>query len=104
MTNPTDKDYSYSWINCDNEASSALNMFKFQSHRGILKSQNKVDVTFDFNVNSSGSFESFWIFKIEKYNVEMLFLLVAFVRDPLVFFIKSPTILHPYNSGFFNFY
>jgi hypothetical protein len=65
---------------------------------GIAERGKQVDFEFTFFAKDIGIFESFWLFSIEKCNLECLFLLVANVREPSVYFPAAhlkmkPTVL-----------
>jgi len=98
MINPTSDDYHFVWKDRTRRVESEIPNFHCVFPEGIAKRGKQVDFVFTFLAEDIGTFESFWLFSIEKYNLECLFLFVATVREPsvcwsLVHLEMKPTVL-----------
>lgn len=65
---------------------------------GMAERGKQTDLAFTFLAEDVGVFESFWLFSIERYNLECLFLVVGIVTEPSVHCLTvhvklKPTIL-----------
>lgn len=98
MINPTSDDYRFAWSDRTRHAEGEIPNFHCLLSEGVVKRGKHVEFAFAFLADRVGIFESFWLFSIEKYNLECLFLLVAIVREPsvycrLAYLMMKPTIL-----------
>ncbi|KAM0731376.1 Hydrocephalus-inducing protein [Formica fusca] len=98
MINPTSDDYHFIWKDRTRRVESEISNFHCVFPEGIAERGKQVDFVFTFLAENIGTFESFWLFSIEKYNLEYLFLFVAIVREPsvccsLVHLKMKPTVL-----------
>ncbi|XP_072764383.1 hydrocephalus-inducing protein homolog [Anoplolepis gracilipes] len=98
MINPTSDDYHFAWKDRTRRVESEVPNFHCVFPEGIAERGKQVDFVFTFLAEDIGTFESFWLFSIEKYNLECLFLFVAIVREPsvycsLVHLKMKPTVL-----------
>ncbi|XP_018395325.1 PREDICTED: hydrocephalus-inducing protein [Cyphomyrmex costatus] len=84
MINPTSDDYHFIWEDRTRHVENEIPKFHCALSEGIAERGKQVDFSFTFLAENIGIFESFWLFRIEKYNLECLFLFVATVREPLV--------------------
>ncbi|XP_032675908.1 hydrocephalus-inducing protein-like [Odontomachus brunneus] len=85
MINPTSDDYRFAWSDRTRHAEGQIPNFRCVLSEGVAERGKQVEFTFVFLADRVGTFESFWLFSIEKYNLECLFLIVAFVREPLIY-------------------
>lgn len=85
MINPTSEDYCFAWSDRTRYAEGEIPNFHCVLSEGVAERGKQVVFAFAFLAECVGTFESFWLFSIEKYNLECLFLLVAIVREPLVY-------------------
>lgn len=112
LVNPTVDDYHFSWKNRTLLSGIEISNFHCTVTEGIAERGKRTDMSFTFLASDIGVFESFWLFSIERYNLECLFLVVGIVTEPLVYCLMAhvklkPTILGPtlepflYQSAFF---
>ncbi|XP_014477569.1 PREDICTED: hydrocephalus-inducing protein homolog [Dinoponera quadriceps] len=85
MINPTSDDYHFAWNDRTCHAEGAIPNFHCVLSEGIAERGKQVEFAFAFLAERVGTLESFWLFSIEKYSLECLFLLVAIVREPSVY-------------------
>lgn len=98
LINPTTDDYRFSWTDRTLHRVDKMPNFHCTVPQGIAKRGKQTDLAFTFLAEEVGVFESFWLFSIERYNLECLFLVVGVVREPLVHCLTvhvklKPTIL-----------
>lgn len=98
MINPTSDDYHFIWKDQTRHFENEISYFHCVFPEGIAERGKQVDFVFTFLAENIGTFESFWLFSIEKYTLEYLFLFVAIVREPsvccpLVHLKMKPTVL-----------
>ncbi|XP_029155411.1 hydrocephalus-inducing protein homolog [Nylanderia fulva] len=98
MINPTSDDYHFAWKDRTRHVENEIPKFHCVLPEGIAERGKQVDFAFTFLAEDIGIFESFWLFSIEKYNLECLFLFVAMVREPsvccsVVYLKMKPTVL-----------
>ncbi|XP_018307393.1 hydrocephalus-inducing protein homolog [Mycetomoellerius zeteki] len=84
MINPTSDDYHFIWEDRTRHVEDEIPKFHCALPEGIAERGKQVDFTFTFFAENIGTFESFWLFHVEKYNLDCLFLFVATVREPSV--------------------
>ncbi|XP_039306783.1 hydrocephalus-inducing protein homolog [Solenopsis invicta] len=84
MINPTSDDYRFTWEDRTRHIEGDIPKFHCELPEGIAERGKQVDFAFTFLAQNIGTFESFWLFRIEKYDLEYLFLLVATVREPSI--------------------
>ncbi|XP_018351511.1 PREDICTED: hydrocephalus-inducing protein homolog [Trachymyrmex septentrionalis] len=84
MINPTSDDYHFIWEDRTRHADDEISKFHCALPEGIAERGKQVDFAFTFFAENIGTFESFWLFRVKKYNLEYLFLFVATVREPLI--------------------
>ncbi|XP_011066010.1 PREDICTED: hydrocephalus-inducing protein-like [Acromyrmex echinatior] len=84
MINPTSDDYHFIWEDRTRHVEDEISKFHCALPEGIAERGKQVDFAFTFLAENIGTFESFWLFRVEKYNLEYLFLFVATVREPSV--------------------
>nr|XP_012219399.1 PREDICTED: hydrocephalus-inducing protein homolog [Linepithema humile] len=85
MINPTSDDYYFTWKDQTRRMEDEILNFQCILPEGIAERGKQIDFEFTFFAEDIGIFESFWLFSIEKYNLECLFLFVANVREPSVY-------------------
>nr|XP_031837905.1 hydrocephalus-inducing protein-like [Nomia melanderi] len=98
LINPTTDDYRFSWTDRTLHRVDKMPNFHCTVPQGVAERGKQTDLAFTFLAEEVGVFESFWLFSIERYNLECLFLLVGIVREPLVHCLTvhvklKPTIL-----------
>ncbi|EFN85832.1 Hydrocephalus-inducing protein [Harpegnathos saltator] len=98
MLNPTSDDYRFAWSDRTRHAEGEIPNFHCVLPEGVAERGKHVEFAFAFLAERVGTFESFWLFSIEKYNLQCLFLIVAIVREPsvycpLVYLRTRPTVL-----------
>ncbi|XP_036144321.1 LOW QUALITY PROTEIN: hydrocephalus-inducing protein [Monomorium pharaonis] len=84
MINPTSDDYRFAWEDRTSHVEGEIPKFHCVLPKGIAEKRKQVDFAFTFLAEDVGTFESFWLFRVEKYNLEYFFLFVAMVREPSV--------------------
>ncbi|KAG5334606.1 HYDIN protein, partial [Acromyrmex charruanus] len=84
MINPTSDDYHFIWEDRTRRVEDEIPKFHCALPEGIAERGKQVDFAFTFLAENIGTFESFWLFRVKKYNLEYLFLFVATVREPSV--------------------
>ncbi|KAK2576816.1 hypothetical protein KPH14_005450 [Odynerus spinipes] len=84
MINPTADDYHFSWKDCTLRPLDEIPNFQSQVSEGIAERGKQTEMVFTFMSTDVGTFESFWLFSIEQYNLKCMFLLVAIVKEPVV--------------------
>ncbi|XP_071647191.1 hydrocephalus-inducing protein isoform X1 [Temnothorax longispinosus] len=84
MINPTSDDYHFAWEDRTRHAEGEIPKFHCTLPEGIAERGKQVDFAFTFLAEDIGIFESFWLFRVEKYNLECFFLFVATVRESSV--------------------
>jgi hydrocephalus-inducing protein len=89
IINPTNTDYDFEWIKEDQNDAKKHDQFTCLVQNGTLHSGKKFDIEFEFEPNSLESQESFWRFRIPKYDLTIPFLLVGNVSEPKVLFERS---------------
>ncbi|XP_011690764.1 PREDICTED: hydrocephalus-inducing protein homolog [Wasmannia auropunctata] len=98
MINPTSDDYRFTWEDRTHYCEGEIPKFHCVLPEGIAERGKQIDFAFTFLAEDIGTFESFWLFCVEKYNLECLFLFVATVREPsvccpLVYLKMRPTVI-----------
>lgn len=98
LINPTVDDYYFSWTNRSPLGPGEISNFHCAVTEGIAERGKRTDLAFTFLAENVGVFESFWLFSIDRYNLECLFLLVGIVTEPSVYCLTihvklKPTIL-----------
>ncbi|XP_011879966.1 PREDICTED: hydrocephalus-inducing protein-like [Vollenhovia emeryi] len=84
MINPTSDDYHFAWEDRTRHIVGEIPKFQCTFPEGVAERGKQVDFAFTFLAEDTGTFESFWLFRVEKYNLKCSFLLVATVREPSV--------------------
>lgn len=88
MINPTNDSFTYKWEavqTLDND----LSLFNCYTPNGTVDGNKLTEAIFSFMPNELGTYEKFYRFVIEKYELSTTFLMVGIAREPCVFF-KSP--------------
>lgn len=98
MINPTADNYHFSWKNHTPYFINEVTNFQCLVPEGVAERGKQTEMAFTFLSTDVGIFESFWMFSIEKYDLECLFLFVAIVKEPVVYCTKpylkmKPTLL-----------
>jgi hydrocephalus-inducing protein len=99
IINPLNADYEYEWTREDQNDLKKGENFTCQMQSGVLKSGRNQDVGFEFVPNEVGIRESFWKFKIPKYNLCVPFLLLGEVSEPKIVFDRSYVMFKPILVG-----
>lgn len=84
LVNPTTEDYHFTWKDLTPRGPEDLPLFHCPREEGLAESGKRADIVFTFSAEDFGTFESFWRFSIDRYQLETVFLLVAFVTEPSV--------------------
>ncbi|XP_043251741.1 hydrocephalus-inducing protein-like [Colletes gigas] len=84
LINPTMDDYRFTWKDRTPHLADEISNFHCTVPEGIAERGKQTDLAFTFLAKDVGVFESFWLFSIERYNLESLFLVVATVTEPSV--------------------
>ena len=95
MVNPTVDDYHFSWKIQSLLSGIEISNFHCTVTEGIAERGKRTDMSFTFLASDIGVFESFWLFSIEKYNLECLFLVVGIVTEPSVYCMIAHVKLKP---------
>lgn len=85
LVNPTMDDYNFSWSDRTIHQMEDVPNFHCRTLEGFVQRGKRSNVSFTFHAEDMGTFESFWSFKIDKYKLETLFLIVAHVIEPEVY-------------------
>ncbi|XP_048264436.1 LOW QUALITY PROTEIN: hydrocephalus-inducing protein [Bombus terrestris] len=100
LINPTVDDYYFSWTNRSALGPGEISNFHCAVTEGIAERGKRTDLAFTFLAENVGVFESFWLFSIDRYNLECLFLLVGIVIEPSVYCLTIHVKLKPTILGF----
>ena len=92
------EDYNFWWSDYTIYQLEDVPSFTCETTEGRIERGKQSSVSFTFFAQDIGTFESFWSFKIDKYEAETLFLLVAHVTNPEVYCLPvhlqlKPTVL-----------
>ncbi|XP_076659704.1 hydrocephalus-inducing protein homolog [Halictus rubicundus] len=98
LVNPTTEDYRFTWTDRTHLLINDVPDFHCTVPEGIAERGKQTNLAFTFLAKDVGVFESFWLFSIERYNLECLFLVVGTVTEPSVHCLTvhvklKPTIL-----------
>lgn len=98
LINPTLDDYDFIWTDCTDYKLAEVSNFHCPTPKGNIQQGKRSKVSFTFHAENLGTFESFWSFKIDKYALESLFLIVANVVEPQAYCLPvhlqmKPTVL-----------
>ncbi|XP_017794375.1 PREDICTED: hydrocephalus-inducing protein homolog [Habropoda laboriosa] len=98
LINPTSDDYHFSWRDRTQHKTDEISNFHCTVTEGVAERGKRTDLAFTFLAEDVGVFESFWLFSIDRYNLECLFLVAAVVTEPSVHCLTvhvklKPTIL-----------
>ena len=85
LINPTMDDYNFAWNDRTIHQIEEVPNFHCITSEGIVEKGKRANVSFTFHAEDVGTFESFWLFTIDKHVLETLFLIVAHVIEPEVF-------------------
>ena len=92
VVNPTALGYDFEWKRVDDDKlpmgaiSTYNNYFKCASQKGVVLSGKKAEMVFDYNPETVGTHESYWIFEIASEKIQLYFLIVGSVIEPNVIF------------------
>lgn len=95
VINPTDEDYTFSWINITQILPDTVQSFHCSTLDGRIQAGRQQQMVFSFVSQKIGITESFWKFSIPENKVETQFLLVGDVREPSVHFLSNHINLRP---------
>lgn len=95
LINPTLDEYDFFWTDCTNYDSTEIALFHCLTPNGSIKPGKRSRAEFTYHPGNVGTFESFWSFRIDKYNLETLFLLVAHVVEPKVYCLPTHLKMKP---------
>ncbi|XP_053973139.1 hydrocephalus-inducing protein-like [Hylaeus volcanicus] len=98
LINPTTDDYYFTWRDRTPHLADKISNFHCTVPEGIAERGKQTDLAFTFLAEDVGVFESFWLFSIDRYNLQCLFLVVGTVTEPSVHCLTvhvklKPTIL-----------
>ncbi|XP_076763005.1 hydrocephalus-inducing protein [Xylocopa sonorina] len=100
LINPTTDDYRFSWRDRTLRGTDEISNFHCTVTDGVAERGKRTDLGFTFLAEELGVFESFWLFSIDRYNLECLFLLVGVVTEPSVHCLTVHVKLKPTILGF----
>lgn len=92
IINPTDEGFTYKWESLE-ATSRNLSLFNCHTQKGSVDGKKLTEATFSFIPNELGTFEKFYNFVIEKYELITTFLMVGTAREPCVFFSTPHVVL-----------
>ncbi|XP_043487241.1 hydrocephalus-inducing protein-like [Polistes fuscatus] len=95
MINPTADNYHFSWKDHTPCSINELSNFQCLTSEGIAERGKQTEMVFTFLSTNVGTFESFWMFSIEQYDLKCLFLFVAIVKEPVIYCTKPHLKLKP---------
>ncbi|KAI4465642.1 dlec1 deleted in lung and esophageal cancer 1 [Holotrichia oblita] len=88
VINPTGESFNFQWKPSSTDNNN-VSLFYCNTHTGSVARGKMAESSFTFIPEQHGTFESLYVFTIEKYNIKALFLLTAVARNPCVFFSSS---------------
>ncbi|XP_026670111.1 hydrocephalus-inducing protein-like [Ceratina calcarata] len=100
LINPTVDDYRFSWRDRTPRKTDEISNFHCTVSEGFAERGKRTDLAFTFLAEDVGVFESFWLFSIERYNLECLFLVAGVVTEPSVHCLTVHVKLKPTILGF----
>lgn len=100
VINPTEEDYTFSWINVTQVQPGIIQSFYCTTLDGRIQAGRQQQMIFNFVSEKVGVTESFWKFCIPQYKVDTLFLFVTDVREPSIYFLSNHIRLRPTFIGF----
>ncbi|KAK5646871.1 hypothetical protein RI129_005335 [Pyrocoelia pectoralis] len=97
VVNPSEKNLSYKWTEAF-PSTSEVSLFYCFKPQGLIERRKKANMTFSFMPPATGTFESFYVFSVDRHSATKTFLMVGHAREPVVFFTSSfiqmrPTVL-----------
>ncbi|XP_058802835.1 hydrocephalus-inducing protein homolog [Phymastichus coffea] len=84
LINPTTEDYSFRWSRLSIEDDDNPFVMQCSQENGFVERGKRTRTTFILAPKRVGTFETFWTFEIDKYDLKVLFLIVAHVCEPSV--------------------
>nr|XP_012152505.1 PREDICTED: hydrocephalus-inducing protein homolog [Megachile rotundata] len=100
LINPTTDDYHFCWKDRTRNSVDEISNFHCTVIEGVAERGKRTDLAFTFLAEDVGVFESFWLFSIERYNLECLFLVVGVVTEPSVHCLTVHVKLKPTILGY----
>ncbi|XP_076283506.1 hydrocephalus-inducing protein [Lasioglossum baleicum] len=100
LMNPTTDDYRFTWTDRTSHLVNKVSNFHCTVPEGIAERGKQTNLGFTFLAEDVGVFESFWLFSIERYNLECLFLVVGTVTEPSVHCLTVHVKLKPTILGY----
>lgn len=85
VINPTGESFDFKWKSASTR-NNDISLFHCNTPEGSVAKGKVAESSFTFIPQRHGTFEAFYIFAIEKYDINATFLLTAVARNPCVFF------------------
>lgn len=97
--NPTDCDYSFSWLNVTQIQPDIVQSLHCTVTDGTIQAGRQKLMEFVFVSQCPGTFEYFWKFCIPQHDIEMVFLFVIMAQEPVMYFLSNNLIMPPTSVG-----
>ncbi|KAB0798017.1 hypothetical protein PPYR_09010 [Photinus pyralis] len=94
VVNPTEQTLLYNWTEAF-PSTSEVSLFYCCKPQGLIEKRKKASMTFSFMPPSTGTFEAFYIFSVDKHKLTKTFLMVGHAREPVVFFANPYLQIRP---------
>lgn len=88
IINPTEDDLVFSWEQLKSSEKSSVPLFSCAQLSGTITRGKMAKATFSVLPQTTGTFEALYNFKLESYNFTSLFLFVANIREPKIYFLQ----------------
>ncbi|GJQ69846.1 hypothetical protein Trydic_g22394 [Trypoxylus dichotomus] len=92
IINPTGESFSFRWTPAPRN-NNDISLFHCNTPEGSVTKGKMAEAFFTFVPRKHGTFETFYLFIIEKYNIATTFLLTGVARNPCIFFSTSHLVL-----------
>ena len=99
IINPTNVDYEFEWVREEQNDGKRHDQFTCLHPKGRILSGRKYDLGFVFEPDEIGIKETFWRFRIPKYDLSVPFLLVGNATEPKVIFDRAHVSFKPLLVG-----
>lgn len=95
LINPTTENYRFYWKDLTLRESDQLPFFHCAREQDVAESGKRTKITFSFFAQEIGTFQAFWRFSIDRYDLQTLFLLVTTITEPSIHFSETRLKMKP---------
>lgn len=99
IINPTEDDLIFSWELLKSSEISSVPLFSCAQSCGTITHGKMAKATFSILPQSTGTFEALYNFKLQSHNFTSLFLFVANIREPKIYFLQPYLNIKPTVHG-----